>query len=146
MLFNSLGFIVFLLVVLFFYYMPLAWANKKRMLLLASYIFYGLWNPPLVILLWISTVVDWVAGNKLHSSTNKTNRKMWLMLSILVNMGFLVFFKYGGFLIENFQMLTGILGFEFQPLEMDIILPMGISFYTFQTMSYSIDMYYGKII
>ncbi len=145
MLFNSLGFIVFLLVVLFFYYMPLAWANKKRMLLFASYIFYGLWNPPLVILLWISTVVDWVAGNKLHSSTNKTNRKMWLLLSILVNMGFLVFFKYGGFLIENFQVLTGLFGFEFQPLEMDIILPMGISFYTFQTMSYSIDMYYGKI-
>ncbi|MEQ8572913.1 MAG: MBOAT family O-acyltransferase [Fulvivirga sp.] len=145
MLFNSLGFIVFLLVVMFFYYMPLPWANKKRMLLLASYIFYGLWNPPLVILLWISTVVDWIAGNKLHASTNKANRKMWLLLSILVNMGFLVFFKYGGFLIENFQMLTGLLGFEFQLLEMDIILPMGISFYTFQTMSYSIDMYDGKI-
>lgn len=145
MLFNSLGFIVFLLVVLMFYYMPLAWANKKRMLLFASYVFYGLWNPPLVILLWISTVVDWIAGNKLHASTNKLNRKMWLTLSILVNMGFLVFFKYGNFLIENFQMLIGLFGFEFQPLEMDIILPMGISFYTFQTMSYSIDMYYGKI-
>ncbi len=145
MLFNSLGFIVFLLVVLFFYYQPLAWANKKRMLLLASYIFYGLWNPPLVILLWISTVVDWVAGNKLYSATNKANRKLWLLLSILVNMGFLVFFKYGGFLLENFQLLAGILGFEYTPLKYDIILPMGISFYTFQTMSYSIDMYYRKI-
>jgi alginate O-acetyltransferase complex protein AlgI len=145
MLFNSLGFIVFLLVVLFFYYLPLAWSNKKRMLLFASYIFYGLWNPPLVILLWISTVVDWVAGNKLFTETNKNKRKMWLMLSILVNMGFLVFFKYGGFLLENFQLLTDLIGFQFQPIKPDIILPMGISFYTFQTMSYSIDMYYRKI-
>lgn len=145
MLFNSLGFIAFLTIVLFFYYLPLAWASKKRMLLFASYVFYGLWNPPLVLLLWISTVVDWIAGNKLHTETDVRKRKLWLSLSIAVNMGFLVFFKYGGFLLENFQLVANMIGIDFQPLKPDILLPMGISFYTFQTMSYSIDMYYKKI-
>lgn len=115
------------------------------MLLLASYIFYGLWNPPLVILLWISTMVDWVAGKKLFKEENQAKRRRWLWLSILVNMGFLVFFKYGGFLLENFELLVNLFGFDYKAPEPDIILPMGISFYTFQTMSYSIDMYYRKI-
>lgn len=145
MLFNSLGFIAFFIIVLFFYYMPIAWVSKKRMLLFASYVFYGLWNPPLVLLLWISTVVDWIAGNKLNTETNVRKRKLWLLLSIAVNMGFLVFFKYGGFLLENFQLMANLIGIDFQPLKPDILLPMGISFYTFQTMSYSIDMYYRKI-
>ncbi|HRW74483.1 MAG: MBOAT family protein [Lewinellaceae bacterium] len=145
MLFNSLSFLVFFALVLIYWNLPVSWTHRKRMLLLASYIFYGLWNPPLVILLWISTVVDWVAGNRLHRETDPRKRRMWLMLSILVNMGFLVFFKYGGFLLENFQVMAGWVGLSFTPLEWDIILPMGISFYTFQTMSYSIDMYYRKI-
>ena len=145
MLFNSLGFLVFLAVILIYWHLPVSWTHKKRMLLLASYIFYGLWNPPLVILLWISTVVDWIAGKKLFQETDQKKRRAWLWLSILVNMGFLVFFKYGEFLLENFQLLLGLVGFAFTPLESDIILPMGISFYTFQTMSYSIDMYYRKI-
>jgi len=114
------------------------------MLLLASYIFYGMWNPPLVILLWISTVVDWTAGNKLAVEDNLNKRKLWLLLSMFVNLGFLAFFKYGDFLLENFIKLANAAGFEYQPYQMDIILPMGISFYTFQTMSYTIDMYYKK--
>jgi len=115
------------------------------MLLLASYVFYGLWNPPLVILLWISTMVDWTAGNKLLVEENQQKRKLWLLLSMFVNLGFLAFFKYGDFLLENFISLANAAGFEYQPFQMDIILPMGISFYTFQTMSYTIDMYYKKI-
>ena len=145
MLFNSLGFIVFFTLVLIYWHLPVTWTHKKRMLLLASYIFYGLWNPPLVLLLWISTVVDWIAGKKLFQETDQRKRKGWLWLSILVNMGFLVFFKYGSFLLENFQFLLGLIGVDFTPLEWSILLPMGISFYTFQTMSYSIDMYYRKI-
>ncbi|HHC80110.1 MAG TPA: MBOAT family protein, partial [Flavobacteriia bacterium] len=78
MLFNSLSFIVFLLVVLVLYYSKLFnWTNKKRMLLLASYVFYGLWNPPLIILLWISTMVDWTAGQKLAVEENPRKRKFW---------------------------------------------------------------------
>lgn len=146
MLFNSLSFVVFLVIVLALYYSKiLKWTGKKRMLLLASYIFYGLWNPPLVILLWISTLVDWTAGNKLAIEENQKKRKMWLLLSMFVNLGFLAFFKYGNFLLENFTVGMNALGLAYEPKPMDIILPMGISFYTFQTMSYTIDMYNKKI-
>ncbi len=145
MLFNSISFIVFLIIVLALYYAPiLNWVAKKRMLLFSSYVFYGLWNPPLVILLWISTLVDWTAGKKLAIETNNRKRKLWLLLSMFVNLGFLGFFKYGNFLLENFTALLNTIGIEFQARPMDIILPMGISFYTFQTMSYTIDMYHKR--
>ena len=146
MLFNSLSFIVFLVVVLLLYYSKvLQWTSKKRMLLIASYLFYAMWNPPLVVLLWISTVVDWTAGKKLAIETNQKKRKLWLLLSLCVNLGFLAFFKYGDFLLENFTTLVNTIGINFEAQPMDIILPMGISFYTFQTMSYTIDMYHKKI-
>lgn len=146
MLFNSLSFIVFFAVVLVLYYLKLfSWTNKKRMLLLASYVFYAMWNPPLVILLWISTLIDYTAGKKLAVLENQRHRKYWLLLSLFVNLGFLAFFKYGNFLMENFVSVLNIVGIEFQARPMDIILPMGISFYTFQTMSYTIDMYKRKI-
>lgn len=145
MLFNSLGFLTLLTVVLIYWHLPVTWVHKKRMLLLASYIFYGLWNPPLILLLWVSTVIDWVAGNKLYKETNPHKRKAWLLLSVILNMGFLVYFKYGEFLLENFQIVLSWIGLSFSPLAWDIILPMGISFYTFQTMSYSIDMYNRRI-
>lgn len=146
MLFNTLGFIAFLLIVLFFYYLvPISWKLKKGMLLLASYIFYGLWNPPLILLLWISTVVDWTAGKKLMKEDNQKKRKMWLLLSIFINLGFLAFFKYGNFLLENFQHLLSFADIAYTPPKWDILLPMGISFYTFQTMSYTIDLYRKKI-
>ena len=146
MLFNSLSFVLFLIIVLILYYAPLlSWTNKKRMLLLSSYVFYGMWNPPLIILLWISTMVDWTAGKQLHVEDRPAVRKMWLLLSMFVNLGFLAFFKYGDFLLENFIALANAAGFEYQPYKMDIILPMGISFYTFQTMSYTIDLYQKKI-
>lgn len=142
MLFNSLGFIVFILIVLAFYYTNfLNWTGKKRMLLFASYVFYGLWNPPLVILLWISTVVDWITGKKLAIEENQRKRVYWLLLSMVVNLGFLGFFKYGNFILENFTFMMNAVGIPYKALPMDIILPMGISFYTFQTMSYTIDMY-----
>jgi len=115
------------------------------MLLLSSYVFYGMWNPPLIILLWISTIVDWTAGKKLAVEENQQKRKLWLLLSMFVNLGFLGFFKYGDFLLENFTAMLNTMGIEFQAQPMDIILPMGISFYTFQTMSYTIDMYKRKI-
>jgi len=146
MLFNSLSFIVFLVLVLALYYSNfLNWTSKKRMLLLASYVFYGLWNPPLVILLWISTMVDWTAGKKLAVENNERKRKLWLVLSMVVNLGFLAFFKYRDFLLDNFTTVANTYGYGYQVQPMDIILPMGISFYTFQTMSYTIDMYNKKI-
>ncbi|MDX1686205.1 MAG: MBOAT family protein, partial [Saprospiraceae bacterium] len=144
MLFNSIGFIVFLAIVLIFYYSPIKWVNKKRMLLLASYLFYAMWNPPLILLLWISTVVDWTVANKLYTLDDERKRKLWLLLSLVVNLGFLAFFKYGSFLLDNFISVLNLVGLDFQAAATDIILPMGISFYTFQTMSYTIDMYYKR--
>ena len=146
MLFNSLSFMVFLVIVVAIYYSNLLnWSNRKRMLLFTSYVFYGLWNPPLIIILWLSTLVDWVAANKLYVEENQRKRNGWLFLSMFVNLGFLGFFKYGNFLLENFTLLMNSVGIEYQAQPMDIILPMGISFYTFQTMSYTIDVYRKKI-
>jgi alginate O-acetyltransferase complex protein AlgI len=134
------------MVVLVLYYAKIfGWTNKKRMLLFSSYVFYGLWNPPLIVLLWISTMIDWIAAKKLSVETVQTKRKLWLLLSVVVNLGFLGFFKYGNFLVENFTFLLNTVGVDFKARPMDIILPMGISFYTFQTMSYTIDMYRRKI-
>jgi alginate O-acetyltransferase complex protein AlgI len=141
MLFNSLGFVVFFILVLIVYYLPIGWKAKKIHLLIASYLFYAAWNPPLVILLWISTMVDWLAGNRLEKTDNKFHRKLLLLVSVFVNLGFLVFFKYGGFLLDNFVYAASYYNIDFQPARPDIILPMGISFYTFQTMSYTIDIF-----
>ena len=145
MLFNSLTFILFLGIVLTLYYLPLLnWKGKKGMLLIASYLFYAAWNPPLVILLWISTAVDWWVGNRLYAAKDDKGRKSLLLISLVVNLGFLAFFKYGGFFLDNFLGLATLMGWDWQVAAPDIILPMGISFYTFQTMSYSIDMYYRR--
>ncbi|NOR21003.1 MAG: MBOAT family protein, partial [Xanthomonadales bacterium] len=141
MLFNSLTFIVFFAVVLALHYAPFSWRVKKSNLLIGSYIFYAAWNPPFVILLWISTVVDWVVANKIHLETRQARRRMLLTVSILVNLGMLGYFKYGGFVMENFQALMLTMGMNYQPPDWNIVLPVGISFYTFQTMAYSLDVY-----
>ncbi|GGD30376.1 membrane-bound O-acyltransferase family protein [Flavobacterium orientale] len=90
-------------------------------------------------------MVDWTAGQKLAVEENERKRKGWLVLSMVVNLGFLAFFKYRDFLLDNFTSVVNTYGYGYQAQPMDIILPMGISFYTFQTMSYTIDMYKRKI-
>ena len=141
MLFNSLTFVVFFVLVLALHNAPLSWTTKKTNLLIASYLFYAAWNPPFVILLWISTLVDWNVAKKMHTETLQSRRRMLLTASIVVNLGLLGYFKYGGFLLENFVALAAMAGIEYQPPEWNIILPVGISFYTFQTMAYSLDIY-----
>ena len=141
MLFNSLTFVVFFAVVLGLYYGVKPWPARKTILLLASYAFYAAWNPPFVALLWISTLVDWVAAKRLAVTTHKGGRVAWLVLSLIANLGILGFFKYGGFLLESFVSVAGFYGATFSPARPDIILPVGISFYTFQTMSYTLDVY-----
>lgn len=138
--FNSLTFVVFAIVVAL-HNAPLPWRAKKFNLLIASYLFYAAWNPPFVILLLISTMVDWKAAQWIHGAKTEARRKLFLVLSLAVNLGFLGFFKYGGFLLENFTALMGSVGVAYKPPEWDIILPVGISFYTFQTMAYSLDVY-----
>ena len=141
MIFNSLTFIVFFACVLAMHHLPLAWRTKKFNLLVASYLFYAAWNPPFVLLLWISTVVDWYAAQKLVHAERPAARRAWMLLSVVANLGMLGYFKYGGFLLANFTTAMAALGVHYQPPAFDIVLPVGISFYTFATMSYTLDVY-----
>lgn len=144
MVFNSYTFIVFFIVVLVLHYLSFSWKVKKINLLIASYLFYAVWNPPFIILLWISTLIDYVVGKKLYDEENKYRRKGLLIISLVANLGMLAFFKYGNFLLDNFVLLANSVGLDYHPAKADIILPVGISFYTFQTLSYTLDMYKRK--
>ncbi len=141
MVFNSLTFMVFFALVLALHAMPFKWTTKKINLLIASYIFYAAWNPPFIILLWISTIVDWYAAQKLVHAEKPAARRVWMLLSVVVNLGMLAYFKYGTFLLENFTVLMAGIGVNYQAPAFDIILPVGISFYTFATLSYTLDIY-----
>ncbi len=144
MLFNSLVFFVFLALCLALYVLPLPWRLKKLQLLVFSYLFYAAWNPPFVALLALSTVVDWMVAKRMAGAVGATRRAL-LLVSLSVNLGLLGYFKYGGFLLENFQLLLAGLGVDYRPPEWSIVLPVGISFYTFQTLSYTIDVYRGQM-
>ena len=141
MLFNSLTFILFFAVVLLLHYAPFAWRTKKFNLLAASYLFYAAWNPPFVLILWISTLVDWHVAKRIFVEDKIARRRALLALSLLVNLGFLAFFKYGNFLLENWVWLMSQIGIEWQAADWNIVLPVGISFYTFQTLAYTLDIY-----
>ncbi len=145
MLFNSLTFAIFFAVVLISYRVLPTWNAKKAMLLGASYLFYGAWNPPFVALLAISTLVDWFVAKRMADASDVRVRKRLLVLSLFVNLGFLAFFKYGGFVLENFVAALGALGVSYAPAAPDIVLPVGISFYTFQTLSYTLDIYRKRL-
>ena len=141
MLFNSLTFIAFFAIVLALHYAPLPWRAKKLNLLLASYLFYAAWNPPFVILLWVSTLVDWWAAGRIARTEVPAQRRALLLVSLAANLGLLGYFKYGGFLTRNFAEAMATLGIAWQAPAWDIVLPVGISFYTFQTMAYTLDVY-----
>src|SRR5882757_2271475 len=144
MVFNSYTFVVFFVIMLLLHNLPISWKAKKVNLLLASYVFYAAWNPPFILLLWLSTVVDFFVGRALYTQKNKHKRRVLLVVSLIGNLGMLCFFKYGSFLLENFVHLTDVLGINFHPAKPNIILPAGISFYTFTTLCYTIDMYHRK--
>jgi alginate O-acetyltransferase complex protein AlgI len=98
-------------------------------LLVASYLFYAAWNPPFVILLWLSTVLDWCVAKRLYVTQGTGWRRLLLMISIAGNLGLLGYFKYGGFVLENFAHLMWTFGIAYQPPGWSIVLPVGISFY-----------------
>jgi len=146
MVFNSLTFIAFFACVLALHSLPLRWTTRKINLLIASYIFYTAWNPPFVILLRISTDVDWYAAQGLVKAQRQSTRHAWMLLSVIANLGMLGYFKYGQFLLDNFSMLMASLGVVYQPPHADIVLPVGISFYTFATLSYTLDVYLRRAL
>ena len=141
MLFNSLTFLLFLAVVLAGYYASRNWTVRKSWLLLASYAFYAAWSPPFVLLLMGSSVFDWWLARRIAASEDPARRRVWLVFSLLSNLGLLGYFKYGGFLLHNFTVGAAALGIDYAPVDWNIVLPVGISFYTFQSLSYTIDVY-----
>ena len=145
MQFDSLTFVVFFLALMALYQLPWSWNARKWLLLVASFVFYGAWSPPFLLLLIASASVDWWLSLRIAGSTSPPARRRWLIVSISANLGLLSFFKYGNFLSHNVAALLGALGIDWQAPSFDILLPIGISFYTFQSLSYCIDVYRGQV-
>ncbi|PLX16573.1 MAG: membrane-bound O-acyltransferase family protein [Salinivirgaceae bacterium] len=147
MLFNTIDFAIFLPIVFLLYWF--ATNNNRKvqniLLVLASYVFYGWWDWRFLSLILFSTLVDYTVGLGLQNQNNNRKRKLLLWTSILVNIGFLGFFKYFNFFLDNFIQAFSLFGVQIQGSSLNIILPVGISFYTFQTLSYTIDVYKRKI-
>ncbi|QXP69642.1 MBOAT family protein [Polaribacter sp. R2A056_3_33] len=146
MLFNSIEFLIFLIIVFVLYWFVFKKTKQQNILiLLASYIFYGWWDWRFLSLIFLSTLVDFSIGKYLEITDEKRKRKWALGLSLFFNLGMLGFFKYYNFFIENFVIGFQQLGIQMNVSSLQIILPVGISFYTFQTLSYTIDVYQKKL-
>jgi alginate O-acetyltransferase complex protein AlgI len=144
MLFNTLEFLIFFVIIASVYYtIP----HKYRWILLlgASYFFYGYWEIKYLLIIIGSTIVDFFVGLKIHSAKSKKRKRQFLYISLLTNLSVLVIFKYYNFFIDNITIAIKAIGFNYDAPLLALLLPVGISFYTFQTLSYSIDIYNGKI-
>lgn len=147
MLFNSIDFAIFLPIVFFLYWFVTNNNLKMQnwLILIASYIFYGWWDYRFLSLLFFSTIVDYTVGLLLKDQENQTKRKWLLSISIVSNLGLLGFFKYYNFFLDSFAEAFTFFGGEISARSLNVILPVGISFYTFQTLSYAIDIYKRKL-
>ncbi len=144
MLFNSLEFLVFLpsVFLLYWFIFNKGLFSQNLFILFSSYLFYGWWDYRFLSLIIFSTIVDFFVGKKIHLSKDIKERKLYLTLSLFINLGILGFFKYFNFFIDSFIDLVAITGYSLEnQWTLKIILPVGISFYTFQTMSYSLDIF-----
>jgi D-alanyl-lipoteichoic acid acyltransferase DltB (MBOAT superfamily) len=147
MLFNSIEFVIFfpLVFVIYWFVVNGKLKNQNLLLLISSYIFYGWWDWRFLSLIVFSSIVDFIVGRRLNKTENHLWRKLLLLTSIIVNLGFLGFFKYYNFFAESFSDAFTLFGSHLDVSRLNIILPVGISFYTFQTLSYSIDVYKRKV-
>ncbi|MGH8916217.1 MAG: MBOAT family O-acyltransferase [Acidimicrobiia bacterium] len=140
MFFNSLVFALFLPTLVGLYWiLPHRW--RAYLLLVASYVFYGWWDVRFLSLIMISTVVDWYVSRRLDSTEGESQRRRWLLVSVISNLGMLGFFKYWNFFTDSAATLLASMGLEPNLPTLQVVLPVGISFYTFQTLSYVIDVY-----
>ncbi|NDV69756.1 MBOAT family protein [Dysgonomonas sp. 25] len=147
MLFNSINFAIFFPIVFFIYWLVLK-NNKKAQnvfLLVASYFFYGCWDWRFLFLLAISTILCYYGGLRVSTATTKSGRKTWMFIAVIVNICFLGFFKYFNFFIHEFQEFLQLFGLSSSIHTLSIILPVGISFYTFHGLSYVLDIYNDRI-
>ena len=148
MLFNSFEYLLFLptTFILYWFIFNKSLLRQNTLLLISSYVFYGWWDWRFLSLIALSTIVDYYVGMHLYNVKNQYKKKLYLLVSILFNLSLLGFFKYYNFFIDSWIDLIS--GFGFQSKNtwtLNVILPVGISFYTFQTMSYSLDIYYNKL-
>ena len=148
MLFNSIEFFIYLPIIFILYWF-IVHKNlnlQNGLVLVASYVFYGWWDYRFLSLIAISTVIDYYVGLSIYHAKNKSVKKKWLLVSMLFNLGLLGFFKYYNFFIDSWLNALGVIGYSIENTwTLKVILPVGISFYTFQTMSYSIDIYRDKL-
>ena len=144
MTFTSFEFALFFTIV-FALYLVLPRRGQNRMLLVASYIFYGAWDWRFLSLIAISTIVDYFVGLALGRTDSPGRRKQLVLISLVSNLAILGFFKYVNFFAESLQELAGLAGLSLPAFAIDIVLPVGISFYTFQTLGYSIDVYRRRV-
>jgi D-alanyl-lipoteichoic acid acyltransferase DltB (MBOAT superfamily) len=147
MLFNSFEYVVFLPLVFLVYWLikPEKFRWQNGLLIISSYIFYGVWDYRFLFLLIFSTSLDYLSGLMIHQAQTKLRKKIWLLTSIIINLGFLGFFKYYNFFIESFAELLQQFGLQPHLWTLQVILPVGISFYTFHGLSYVLDIYKEKI-
>lgn len=148
MIFNSLDFAIFLPIVFAIYWLLQTSTLKIQnlFLLIASYFFYGWWDWRFLFLIFISSLADFIAGQRIYEARTDREKKIFLYLSLVINLGLLGFFKYYNFFVENFAEAFTFLGMPIEAHRLNIILPVGISFYTFQTLSYTIDIYKGRMV
>jgi len=147
MLFNSIDFGIFFPIVFLLYWLLFSKNKQARniFLITVSYIFYGWWDWRFLSLIVISSFIDFYVGKRIYAEENGFKRKKLLWLSLFVNLGFLGFFKYYNFFVDSFISSFSLFGFSMSPSSLNIILPVGISFYTFQTLSYTLDIYFKKM-
>ncbi|MBS1636802.1 MAG: MBOAT family protein [Bacteroidetes bacterium] len=147
MLFNSFEFAIFLPLVFLLYWFVFHKSVRVQniFLLVAGYVFYGWWDWRFLFLIAFSTTLDYTVGRWLGSEQNARRRKLIFMLSIIINLGFLGFFKYYNFFVDNFILAFSRLGYHLHAGTLKVVLPVGISFYTFQSLSYTIDVYKRKM-
>jgi D-alanyl-lipoteichoic acid acyltransferase DltB (MBOAT superfamily) len=145
MLFVEFRFLWFFLAVFCVYWLLRENRSRKFWLLVCSYIFYAAWDWRFLFLLFASSALDYFVGLMLERTENPARRRIWLILSLCVNLGTIAFFKYYNFFVSSAVELLGWLGLPASPHTLNIIIPVGVSFYTFHSMSYTIDVYRGKM-
>lgn len=145
MTFTTLTFAVFLVAVFSAYWLLKRRTAQNVLLVVASFVFYAWWDYRFTVLMLISALTDFLVGRGLRGAVRTSHRRLLLGASLLVNLGMLGFFKYFGFFVESFQALLEQLGYQQDPVTLRVVLPVGISFYTFQTMSYTLDIYRGAM-
>ena len=144
MFFDTLIYLLFLSIVVTVYW-QLSWRSQNAFLLVASYVFYGWWDWRFLGLIFLSTVVDFLCAHYIESSTNESQRKVALAISVALNLGFLGYFKYCNFFVDSFAQVLEGMGISVSINTLQILLPPGISFYTFQALAYIVDVYFRRL-